>query len=149
MNPGFTTISGLNPINTHINTQIHDFTPKSAVEQPRLLHLISKKIVTIRSQGFRPITRPLMASIDSNIRKVLKMGIKPKLGENPTSRSLRKLPKSDTHEKPSPRRAVLLVPKPADGRIRRIFREKFLSKEKTQKRLLDSPFCISRFLFFF
>ena len=37
-----------------------------------------KKIVLIRSHVLGPIQRPLMASIDSNIRKTLKMGIKPK-----------------------------------------------------------------------
>ena len=86
------------------------------------------KIISIRSQGLGPIKRPLTASFDSNIDKALKEGIKPKWGETPNSRSLRKLPKSGTHAKPSPRRAVLLlVPKTADGRIARYSREKSLS----------------------
>ena len=92
-----------------------------------------QKIVSIRSQGLGPIKQPLTGSFDSNIRKTLKMGIKLKYGETPTSRSLRKLPKSGTHAKPSPRRAVLLlVSKTADGRIARIFRENkdFLSPKK-------------------
>ena len=63
------------------------------------------------------------------------MGIKLKYGETPTSRSLRKLPKSGTHAKPSLHRAAfLLVPKTADGRIARIFREKFLSLKKKLKK---------------
>ena len=83
------------------------------------------KILSIWSQGLGPIKRPLTTSFDSNIDKVLKKGIKPKLGENPTSRSLRKLPKFGTYEKPSPRRAAfLLVPKTADGRISYNPREK-------------------------
>ena len=87
-----------------------------------------KKFPTIRSQALGLIRRPLTASFSSNIEKVLKMGIKLKYRETPTSRSWRKLPKSGTHAKPFPRRAVpLLVPKTADGRIAGYFREKFLS----------------------
>ena len=84
-----------------------------------------QKFISIQSQGLGPIKRPLTASFDSNIRKTLKMRIKLKQGETPTSRSLRKLPKSGTYVKPSPRRAVLLlVPKTFDDRIVRISREK-------------------------
>ena len=84
-----------------------------------------QKFISIRSQGLGPIKRPLTASFYSKIRKILKERIKPKQGETPTSQSLRKLPKSGTHAKPSPRRAAsLLVSKHVDGRIARIFREK-------------------------
>ena len=85
------------------------------------------KFLSIQSQGLGPIKRPWdqTTSFDSNIDKVLKEGIKPKYGETPTSRSLRKLPKSGTHAKPSPRRAaLLLVLKTADGRISYNLREK-------------------------
>ena len=45
--------------------------------------------------------------------------------DTPTSRSLRKLPKSGTHTKPSPRRVVLLlVLKTVDDRIAHYSREK-------------------------
>ena len=37
-----------------------------------------QKFISIRSQGLGHIKRPLTASLDSNIRKVLKEGIKPK-----------------------------------------------------------------------
>ena len=88
--------------------------------------MVVQKFISIRSQGLGPTRRPLTASLDSNIRKVLKEGIKPKYGETPTSWSLRKLPKFGTYAKPSLRRAVLLlVPKIADGRIVCISREKF------------------------
>ena len=72
---------------------------------------------------------------------------KTQVGRNPTSRSLKKLPKSGTHAKPSPRRAfLLLVPKPADGRIRRIFREKFLSlRKKNTKMATGLPILHSTF----
>ena len=84
-----------------------------------------QKFITIRSQDLGPIKQPLTTSFSSNIDKVLKEGIKPKYGETPTSQSLRKLPKSGTHAKPSPRRAAfLLVSKTADGRIFHDSREK-------------------------
>ena len=83
------------------------------------------KNLTTRFQDLEPIKRPLTASFNSNIHKVFKRGNKTKYGETPTSRSLRKLPKSGIHTKPSPRRAAsLLVSKTADGRIARISREK-------------------------
>ena len=98
---------------------------------------ILKKIPTIRSQVLRPIKRPLTASNQPKHRKTLKMGIKLKYGETPTSRSLSKTHKSGTHAKPSSCRAVLLlVPKTADGRIARIFREKFLSLKKSLKKMV-------------
>ena len=40
--------------------------------------MVVQKFTSIRSQGLGPIRRPLTASLDSNIRKVLKEGIKPK-----------------------------------------------------------------------
>ena len=71
-----------------------------------------------RFQDLEPIKRSLTASFSSNIRKTLKIGIKLKYGETPTSRSLSKTQKSGTHAKSYPRRSVLLlVPKTADGRI--------------------------------
>ena len=85
-----------------------------------------QKFISIRSQGLGPIKRPLTVSFGSNIRKVLKEGIKPKKGETPTSRSLSKLLKSGNHAKPSSRRAAsLLVPMTADGRISHDSREKY------------------------
>ena len=39
--------------------------------------MVVQKFISIRSQGLGPIRRPLTASLDSNIRKVLKEGIKP------------------------------------------------------------------------
>ena len=84
-----------------------------------------QKLISIRSQGLGSIKRPFKASINRNIYMVLNRRIKPKEGETPTSRSLRKLPKSGTHAKPSPRRAVLsLVSKIADDRIAQKLREK-------------------------
>ena len=67
-----------------------------------------QKFISIPSQGLGPIKWPLTTSFYSNIRKVLKEGIKPKYGETPTSRSLSKLLKSGTHAKPSPRRVAFL-----------------------------------------
>ena len=57
-------------------------------------------------------------------------------------------PKSGVHALSSPRRtASLLAPSTADGRIRRIFREKFLSlKHFSQKWLLQEKIWFSRFL---
>ena len=110
------------------------------MEQSRAAPFWFQKFISIRSQVLGPIKRPLTTSFNSNIRKTVKMGIKLKYGETPTSRSLRKLPKSGTHVKPSPRRAVLLlVPKTVDGQIARIFREKenFLSHQKTPLKLLE------------
>ena len=87
--------------------------------------ILVPKIISIWSQVLGPIRRPLTASFNSNIRRTLKMRIKLKYGETPTSRSLRKLPKSCTHAKPSPRRTVLLlVPKTANGWITCISRKK-------------------------
>ena len=96
--------------------------------------------LTPRFQDLEPIKRPLTASFISNIRKTLKMGIKLKekpltQGETPNSRSLRKLPISGTHTKPSPRRGVLpLVSKTADGWICQ------KSREKSDTLSLESPF---------
>ena len=56
-----------------------------------------QKNVLIRSHVLGPIQPPLMVSIDLNIRKTLKMGIKPKWGENPTLKSLKKLTKTGVH----------------------------------------------------
>ena len=85
-----------------------------------------QNFISIRSQGSGPIKRPLTASFSSNIRKVLKEGKKPKLGETPTSRSLSKLLKSGTHAKPSLRRAAsLLVLTTVEGRISHDSREKY------------------------
>ena len=131
----FRPLSNQYMINTK-NTKFHTNISRGAATGCSILF---QNFILIRSQDLGPIKRPLTGSIDSNIRKVLKMGIKLKWGETPTSRSLRKLPKSGTHAKPFPRRAVLLlVPKTADGRIARYFKEKFLSLRKiSQKRLLD------------
>ena len=109
-----------------------------------------QKLISIRSQGLGPIKRPFKASINQNIYMVLNRRIKPKQGETPTSRSLRKLPKSGTHAKLSPRRAVLLlVPKTADGRIVRIFREKLDTFTlKLEISATGSPFLVSHVLFF-
>ena len=81
-----------------------------------------QKFTTTRFQDLGPIKQLLTASFNSNICRVFKRGNKTKKGETPTSWSLRKLHKSGTHGKPSPRRAVLLlVSKTADDRIVRIF----------------------------
>ena len=132
----FRPLSNQYMINTK-NTQFHPNISRGAATGCSILF---QNFILIRSQDLGPIKRPLTASIDSNIRKVLKMGIKLKWGETPTSRSLRKLPKSGTHVKPFPRRAVLLlVPKTADGRIARYFREKFLSLKKiSQEKAIGS-----------
>ena len=128
MNPSFTAIPGLFHLKHGIlmhNSNISHKQPTKFSGLPRMTEKSQKKILTIWSQVLEPIIRPLTASFYSNIRKVLKMGIKLKWGETPTSRSLRKLPKFGTHAKPSPRRATfLLAPKTADGRIARISREK-------------------------
>ena len=109
--------------------------------------MIVQKFTSIPSQGLGSIRRPLTASLDSNIRKVLKEGIKPKYGETPTLRSLRKLPKSGTHAKPSPRRAVLLLlPKTADGQICRKSREKSETFSLKPPFLFCNSYCIP-FLF--
>ena len=106
--------------------------------------------LTTRFQDLEPIKRPPTASFNSNIHKVLKRVNKTKWGETPTSRSLSKLPKSDTHANPSPRRAVLLlVPKTADGRIARIYREKCpLSLKSSQKWVLEIKIYSPRFFGF-
>ena len=52
---------------------------------------ILKKIPTIRSHVLGPIKRPLTASNQPKHRKTLKMRIKLKYGENPTSWSCQKL----------------------------------------------------------
>ena len=97
--------------------------PKQPLKQ-LWLHLGSKNFVSIRPHVLEPIKQPLTASFDSNICKVFKRGNKTQVGRNPYLSELRKLPKSGTHVKPSPRRAVLLlVLKTADDRIARISRE--------------------------
>ena len=139
MNPHFTATSDLKSNQYKINTQNKPFYTILSHGAATGCSIWFQNFTLIRSQGLGPIKRSLMASIDSNIRKVLKMGIKLKQGENPTSRSLKKLPKSGTHAKPSPRRAVLLlVPKTADGWIACISGEKFsLSLKSSQKWLLS------------
>ena len=125
MNPGFTAISGLIPINAQFISQFSTINHPTAVPNDGRLNGFQIFFPIIRSHVLGPIRRPLTASFDTNICKVFKTGIKRKQGETPTSRSLRKLPKSGTHAKPSLRRVVfLLVPKTADGRIACIFREK-------------------------
>ena len=129
----------------HLITQISHGTATAAP-------FLFQKFVSIRSQGLGPIKRPLTASFYSNIRKTLKIGVKLKCGETPTSRSLRKLPKSGTHAKLSLRRAAFLfVPKVADGWIACIFRENFsLSLKSSQNAAhCDKNICISRFGLFF
>ena len=104
---------------------------------------------TPRFQALEPIKRPLTASFNANIVNTLKRRIKTQVGRTPTSRSLSKLPKSDTHAKTSPRRAVLLlVPKTADGRIFHDSREKvvLLSLKTKQIGYWFFPPCFSRFL---
>ena len=58
-------------INTK-NTQFHTSISRGAATGCSILF---QNFILIRSQGLGPIKRPLTASIDSNIRKVLKMGI--------------------------------------------------------------------------
>ena len=97
--------------------------------------------LTPRFQDLEPIKWPLMASFSSNIRKTLKMVIKIKYGETPTSRSLLKTHKSGTHAKPSPRRSgLLLVPKTADDRIAHDSREK---QDVLSLKILQVGYCIS------
>ena len=59
-------------INTK-NTQFHTNISRGASTGCSILF---QNFILIRSQGLGPIKWPLTASIDSNIRKVLKMGIK-------------------------------------------------------------------------
>ena len=125
MNPDFTTISGPIHTKTSFNPQINTQTIQTAPTHGYGCTMAKKIFPIIRSHVLGPIKRPLMTSFDSHIRKTLKNGNKTQVGRNPTSRSLKKLPKSGTHTNPSPRRAfLLLVPKPADGRISRYSREK-------------------------
>ena len=120
--------------NAQVNTNHTQTAPNSRGAVTGCSIFLSK-ILSIRSQVLGPIKRPLTASFNRNISKTFKMGIKLKLGENPTSRSLKKLPKSGTHAKPSSRKAfLLLLPKAADGRISRYSREKCsLSPKALQK----------------
>ena len=92
MNPHFTATSGLKSNQYMIHTKNIPFYTIISHGAVTGCSIWFQKFTLIRFQGFGPIKRPLMVSIDSNIRKVLKMGIKPKYGENPTSRSLKKLP---------------------------------------------------------
>ena len=147
MNPQSTAIPGPMHTKQTFNAQINTNYTQTACTHIRLLHFFVSKFISIRSQGLGPIRRPFTASFDSNIDKTLKIGIKIKYGETPTSWSLRKLHKSGTHAKPSPRRAVLLlVSKTANGWIACISREKFpLSKFLSNWNLLHLKFCFSRF----
>ena len=90
----------------------------------------------------------LTASNQPKHRKTLKNGKKTQVGRKSYLLELLKTRKPRVHALSSPRRtASLLAPSTADGRIHRIFREKFLSlKHFSQKSwLLDFLVCISRF----
>ena len=87
-----------------------------------------QEFLTIRSHVLGPIKRPLTASNQPKHRKTLKNGSKTQVGRKSYLLELSKTPKSGVHALSSPRRtASLLAPSTADGRICRIFREKFLS----------------------
>ena len=99
------------------------------------LSKIPKKFLTTRSQVLGPIKRPLTASNQPKHRKTLKNGNKTQVGRKSYLLEFVKTRKSGVHALSLPRRtASLLAPSTADGRIRRIFREKFLSlKQFSQK----------------
>ena len=78
MNPHFTATSGLKSKQHMINTQNKPFYIIFSHGAATGCSIWFQNFTLIRSQGLGPIKRPLMAPIDSNIRKVLKMGIKPK-----------------------------------------------------------------------
>ena len=97
VNPHFTAASRLKSNQYMINTQNKPFYTIISHGAATGYSIWFQNFTLIRSQGLGPIKLPLMASIDSNIRKVLEMGIKPKYGENPTSKSLKKLSKTGVH----------------------------------------------------
>ena len=68
----FQPLSNQYMINTK-NTQFHTNISRGAGTGCSILF---QNFILIRSQGLGPIKRPLTASINSNIRKVMKMGIK-------------------------------------------------------------------------
>ena len=100
--------------------------PKAATAAPWL-----KNFVTIQSQALGPIIRLLTASNQPKHRKTLKNGSKTQAGRKSYLKEFEETPKSGVHALSSPRRtASFRAPSTADGRIRRIFREKFLSLKK-------------------
>ena len=84
-----------------------------------------KKNSTIRSHVLGPIKRPLTASNHPKHGKTLKNGNKTQVGRKSYLLELSKTRKSGVHTKPASRRTfLLLIPKPANGRISRFSREK-------------------------